>query len=407
MQGIPALYDLDKDGVKDIICTNNDGIHAFKYDGSYVSGFPKFCYTGQIPYGFGYPVPIITKLTAGEDSVIMFLNKRGEINAYRFDGRSYFYSLKGLFSSLDPRISDFYSYGGFTWPCVSTADLDGDGITEVIASYESGVPPYTGISLLEGRTGRIAWGMESAVILAQVTIHGTVFSDITGDGLIDIITAGTDTAGIPQIWVKSHGTQDVPGWPAQMPAARNWVATYPCVGDLDEDGSPEIILTFFDYDVGSIYAFRANGEPYISKPGRPVGELFFVEATLGTPVIADVVGDSHPEIVVRSGYVLPGTGTEKLYAVTYQGDIAAGYPIITPTNKNTVFASQFAPLVDDLDGDGLVEIALVGDGNTLFVWNTKVSSRNGENVGRIFHDNLNSGTYPRTSQSTASFNGGR
>lgn len=406
MQGIPAIYDIDKDGVKDIICTNKDGLHAFKYDGTYVEGFPRYCYTGQIPYGFGYPIPVITKLNAGEDSVIIFLNKRGEINAFRFDGSPYFYSLKGLYSSLDPRISEFYSYGGFTWPCVSTADLNGDGTIEVISSYESGAPPYTGISLLEGRTGRIAWGMESALVLSQPVIHGTVLADITGDGLADIITAGTDTSNTPHVWVKTEGRIDAPGWPVTMPNTENWVATYPAVSDLDMDGSLEILVSFFDFDVGSIYAFRSNGQPYVSKPGRPTAELFFVEATLGTPVIADVVGDEHPEIVVRTGYVLPGTGNEKLYVVDYQGNVVPGYPIITPTSTSTVFSSQFAPLVDDIDSDGLVEIALVGDGNSLFVWNMTTSSRNGQNVGRLFFDNCNSGVYPVNGQFPV-FHGGR
>lgn len=394
LRTIPAIYDVDGNGFDDIICTGKDGLYVFQYNGTQVAGFPRYCTTGEIPYGFGYPVPRVTQLNAGEDSAIIFINMIGEVLGYRFTGESYYYSLKGLFSSLDPRISNFQAFGGFTWPFVSSADLDGDTINEVIASYVS-AEPYAGISILEGRTGRPAWGREQASVLGLANIDGVVLGDLDGDSLPEIVTSGYDSTGLPQVWALTKGTDNLLGWPIPLPQVRDWATTYPTLADLDLDGRPEVILSFFEYDVGSLYIFRWDGTPYLSKPGLSFGEAFFVSATLGTPVVADVIGDEHPEIIVRSGYILPGTGFELLHIIDHTGNEIPGYPIATPTSKSSVFATQFAPLVADVDKDGLVEVVLVGDGNNLFVWNFPASSRNGENVGRIFFDNLNTGVLPK------------
>ncbi|HEX2897158.1 MAG TPA: S8 family serine peptidase, partial [candidate division Zixibacteria bacterium] len=151
---VPAIYDIDYDNRPDIICTTEDTIHAIKYNGQYVSGWPKNYYTGTIPFGFGYPNPTIAPLGNGTDSVIMLLNKRGQILAYNFDGTPYFYSLGGLFASFDPRITDFLSYGGQSSPMVTSFDLDNDGLFEIIGSYSAFVFPYEGIGLFESTTGR-------------------------------------------------------------------------------------------------------------------------------------------------------------------------------------------------------------------------------------------------------------
>jgi hypothetical protein len=59
-----------------------------------------------------------------------------------------------------------------------------------------------------------------------------------------------------------------------------------------------------------------------------------------------------------------------------------------------VFSTAFAPLIDDMDGDGLVELALVGEGMSVFIWDFEASSDNGRNAGRLYYDNLNSGVAP-------------
>ena len=48
-------------------------------------------------------------------------------------------------------------------------------------------------------------------------------------------------------------------------------------------------------------------------------------------MVADLTGDEHPEIIIRSGHIFPGTGTEKLYILDYTATPLPGWPIETPT----------------------------------------------------------------------------
>ena len=395
---VPAIYDVDGDGQDEIICTNEIGIHVFKYDGSYAAGWPQHCYTGMIPYEYAYPNPVVTQLRrdspygATPDSGIIIINKIAQIFAYRFNGDSYFFSLGGLFAKLDPRLSESYGVGGNTSPFVTATNLTGDDLFEVVASYTSPYP-HTGLGIFQGANGEPQFNDEP-VVERLWNVYGTVLADLNGDLLPEIITSGYDTIGVPQIWAKTMGNVDLPGWPVAMPAVASWIGSYPTAADLDLDGVPEVLCTFFEYDIAALYIFKADGTPYIQRESRPTGEAFLETVTFGTPVVANLTGDDYPEIVMRSGYLLPGTGPERVYILNHMAEPLPGGPFTTPTRSGRVFSSRYAPLIDDIDSDGLVELVLISDGNELLVWDFDASVDNGRNTGRFLMDNLNSNILP-------------
>ncbi len=392
MRCLPVIYDVDRDGVDDIICTNADGLYVFKYDGTMAAGWPVSTFTGLIPYGYSYPNPTITRLGIDQDSAIVMLNKIGQVMAYRFSGDSYFYSLQGLFATFDPRISDAYGYGGGTSPFVTSADLNGDGLYEVVASYTSPFP-FTGVGLFDGRSGQPAFGNANPLILNVPSVFGTAMADLDNDSLLDIVTFGNDSSGIPSLWVRNAQGTDLPGWPVAMPESKSWIASYPILADLDLDGIPEILCTVFEFDIGRLYIWKADGTAYHQLTGAPTGVAFADAVTFGTPTVANLTGDDYPEIVFRSGYILPNTGPERVYILDHTAEILPGWPITTPARTYEVFSSRFAPLVDDFDGDGKVELILISDNRDILVWNFDASSANGSNRGKFLMDNLNSNTY--------------
>lgn len=389
MRGVPAIYDVDRDGQDEVICNARNGIHVLKYDGSYASGWPKTLYTGQIGSGYGYGNPTVTRLGLDEDSAIVIINKKGKIYAWEFDGTPYFYSLGGLFATFNPRISDYSSFGGNTSPFVTSVDLIGNGLYEMVASYTSPLP-YSGLAVFEGRTGQPAFGRLNEMVQRITSVDGTVLADLNGDQNPEIITLGRDSSYMPTIWVKTNGTEDLPGWPVTMPAVNIWIASYPVAADLDLDGTPEILCTFFEYDIAALYIFRADGTPYLANDGGHAGEAFMQPVTFGTPTVANLLGDEYPEIIIRSGYILPGTGNEKLYILDHQAQPVPGWPVTTPARPGEVLSSRCVPLVDDLDGDGLVELILAGDGLEVMVWDFEASIDEGRNRSRFLMDNLNS-----------------
>lgn len=396
MRCLPAIYDIDGDGFQEIIIVNGEGIWAFNHDGSIVASldpsivWPQFNRTGLL--SFGYPNPTITQLGSADDSAIVLVNDQGTMLAYTFDGLPYFRSLEGFFTSLNPNPSGSFFFGGNS---VAAADLTGDGQREVVLTY-SAVGPTGGVGLFEGRTGQPAFDRPASHVIRATVVYGTVLADLNGDNLNEIITTGYDSAGTRNIWVKTLGEVDLPGWPRPLPELDGWRGAYPMVADLDLDGVPEILVTFFEFEISSLYVFRADGSPYLVREGRPLGELYNRSLVFGVPIVANLLGDDHPEIILRSGHILPGTGTEQVHILDFTGSLVDGYPIDTPARPNQVFSTIYAPLVDDLDGDGLVELILVSDALQLLVWDFEASSKGGKNRGRLFMDNLNSSIAPPT-----------
>jgi hypothetical protein len=165
------------------------------------------------------------------------------------------------------------------------------------------------------------------------------------------------------------------------------------VGDLDLDGVPEVLCTFFEFDVAALYVFKADGTSYLPRAGRPVGEALTEPVTFGTPSVANLLGDEHPEIIIRSGYLLPGTGPERVYIFDYLLQPVPDWPQPTPARPNQAFATQYAPMVDDIDADGRVELIMLSDANELLVWNFQADFKNGANSAKFLVDERNSNVF--------------
>jgi subtilisin family serine protease len=397
MRCLPAIYDVDLDGVDDVITVNTEGLHVFKADGTYAQGWPRLIPTGVMTI-FGAPTPSVVELIPGQTPVIMFVDGFGTVQAYRLNGDPYFFSLGGLFTTFPSHPTPTFFFAGNS---VSTADLNGDGTMEVVVNY-CGLDPWSGIAIYDGRTGRPAFHQTSALAVTGMLTYGMALCDLTGDSLPEIIVTGQDETFQRTLWVKTkapdgNGMVDLAGFPKVFPHYGGWIGNYPTVGDLDLDGIPEIVCTFYEFDIGALVIYRANGQPYVSVDGSPEGEAFREGVTFSNPIVANLVGDEHPEIVIRGGYILPGTGNERVYLLDQTGLPVPGYPITTPANKRVVISDNFSPLIDDIDSDGLVELAMPSDASEIYIWDFEASSDNGRNVGRYLRDNRNSNIYPGAS----------
>ncbi len=386
--GIPAAYDIDRDSEKEIVVAERNGIWAFNLDGTIVDGWPVSAPTGFT--SFGYPVVSVVELGSPADSALAFLSTAGDVYAYRFDGTPYFFSLDGFFAGYPDADDRSYNYAG---NAVASADLDGNGTQELIAAF-SGLGDPSGIAIFDGRTGQAAFGPSNPVVLTMGVVNGMTLADFTGDGQLEYVVVGALANGDKMIDVRTNGIDRFGSWPVMLPDANGYRGAYPTAADLDLDGVPEVIVTFFEFDIASVYAFRADGSPYRSRPGRPVGELAEVPATLGSPVVANLTGDDYPEIIIRSGYLFPSTGPEQIHVFDFEGTPLPGWPIRTPARPNEVFSTIYSPLVDDIDADGLVELVLMSEGADLLVWDFDASSGDGNNYGRVFGDEMNSSRMP-------------
>ena len=142
-------------------------------------------------------------------------------------------------------------------------------------------------------------------------------ADLAGDDRLEIVFGAADQ----KIYAVDGRGRDLDGWPVLAREGGNVakILSSPAVGDLDGDGSPEIVEgTAEAYGstpstTGRVYAFRANGE---RVPGWPVEPPALAADSIplageGVPVspsLADVDGDGDDEVAVAAF-----TGSPQLY----------------------------------------------------------------------------------------------
>ncbi len=226
---------------------------------------------------------------------------------------------------------------------VTMDDLDRDGKLEIVAGGEE-------IYVLTPSGGDFLDGDASSSTLGPFTdTGGTMFwctpavGDVDGDTYPDVVAPGwTDK----KLHVYDHLGQELPGWPQGINPNNagdlNPIGS-PAIGDLDGDGTAEIVLTAGK----TIFAFHGDGTELRDGDANPatVGVLATTGAyySYGSPSIADLDGDGQKEIVA-------GMRDGKLYVFHSDGTPYAGFPFVTAGDITT------GPAIGDLDGDGQKEI---------------------------------------------------
>jgi len=186
-----------------------------------------------------------------------------------------------------------------------------------------------------------------------------VIADIDGNGINDVVVGHEDG------WVKifRDGTGGyLPGWPqpavvrGSSPTA---IESSPTVADLDRDGRPEIIQgvgsTFVADQPGGIVVFNTNGSVRCRWAGIDNMRVWgmipsadgYPEGVFATPAVGDVDGDSYPDIVF-------GGWDAHVHVL----DRNCNEPIRPFFNDDTLWSS---PSLYDVGGDGRMEIFTGGD----------------------------------------------
>lgn len=216
-------------------------------------------------------------------------------------------------------------------PCGATmADLDGDGIMEIMAGSTNGTFKVWDIN------GDSIWTKSGLGMIQSKPAVG----DIDLDGTREIVV--TNRANNIYIW-KSNGS-NYPGWPITVGEISGLKS--PVLFDLNGDDTLEIIVGERDYPNGKIGVYNHDGTLIWSDT------LDYM--CVATPSVGDIDNDSVFEIIAASYY--------SLYAWDADGNTKPGWPInIAPEGG----MSYSQPTLVDLNNDGYLEIAI-----TYYDWNT-------------------------------------
>jgi subtilisin family serine protease len=183
-----------------------------------------------------------------------------------------------------------HSAGGPLYPVIG--DVVGDGTPKIIVptvTWSNGAG-YLVVNILSNR-GVV---LRSLRTTEAVTNNMVALADLDGDGIPEIIAATGTTV---YVW-KGDGTP-LPGWPVSLGAGT--IAGSVAVGDVDGDGYPDVALISGTYingvapRAGLVHVYDRHGKPLPGFP-RPIKSTI----TFGTPAVADLDGTGRNQLVVAA-----------------------------------------------------------------------------------------------------------
>jgi subtilisin family serine protease len=324
-----TLGQFDADGALEILANNYvNGLFAFDSDGRSLPGWPQYPGRGELP------PPTVDVDGDGRDEVVAYPLLRG-------DGT--------VFSAGIPARAP-NDYGPF-----AIADLDADGNPDFVAPSGGNLRGFSASS----RDGLLPHF--PVTLPADAALESTPYlltGDVDGDGAPNIVASGYRRAPTGEV------TRETLIFSNRGQLLRRIFvpdgSVYNSLADMDGDGIPEIIGTSHNL----LHVWKGDGTPLAGWPVSIAGADF---AGTTQPVIGDVDGDGHPDIVVGARFA----GGKALQAIRHDGTSVAGFP----KNFYGEGGSLNTPAIADIDRDGRNEIviaAIKGNGvrDTIFVFDT-------------------------------------
>ena len=417
--GSPAVGDLDGDGTLEIVVPTLSGaLHVWEPDGTTRPGFPVFV-------DFGLCSPMMRNDDTRTDCGIFGTPALADIDAdgsldivvgamdqhlYAWDADGELLDGFPVFVQAGPDLPDAQDEIARIVSSPAIGDLDGDGDLEiVVGTGQSAGSDIAGYGLLYAldHTGAPLDGFPIAIFagfagalpyIGEGVVMSPALVDLDGDGDLEIVANaladpgtvynhdGTDYARLAAT-IQSYGPLSNAGDPSALLMAAN-----PAVGDLDDDGTPDVfsVGSGISYGLNILawsrrfehqhllmgYRGNADGEqlqPFSGFP-RVVEDIQF----FGSPVLADLTGDGRIEVVSGTTYVTR--------AFAEDGSEPAG-PWLTGGWQ------MATPAVGDLDGDGYLDLVASTREGWLFAWRTEGPADGRIEWPQFRHDPLRNGNY--------------
>lgn len=302
---------------------------------------------------------------------------------------------------LDSQGNVKYSFGqGKTLSMVAVADLDGDGRKEIIAAYDT-----VQVNGVAQKGGLYIWRYTGEPFSPSVPFFpGVEFSsspvvcDIDGDGRKEILIS-QKREGVNRIYAIDLQGALLPGWDKGEQSVnyscsdkKNGYDHMLSVGDIDGDGSPEVVCVGRD----AVMVWRGDGSLVLKRSRSSMlwTTGYCVDKTV--PILADVDGDGIADIVYPE--------LDKINAIRgTDGSAVLGFPLYANSGINGNLC------VADIDRDGKSEIVCADADSHVYVWKTNGATAAIE-WGSERHDAQNTGEYGRVCEpvyvnSSSSWNG--
>ncbi|MFO7614844.1 MAG: T9SS type A sorting domain-containing protein [Bacteroidales bacterium] len=310
--------------------------------------------TGQVPTV--YPLwPVSRTGTVEEGGVWGNCDNDPDLEIiYAVGNQVYAFNSNGSLVSGWPRTLDYPTDGAPAF-----GDIDGDGYGEIVVTTHQPATFAVGSIYAFEINGANVQGFPVSTVGGA--LRTPVLADLDGDGALEIIvTIRKHPEGFIHVY-RGNGTM-FPGWPQRMDYVPGSAAA---AGDITGNGVPEVIAQSYY----GLHAFTADGMLMPGFPYYPGTNRVF---SYSTPVLADINQNGLREIICGDHALDSGNGA--IHVVKNDGTAFPGWPKFT---NAWVYGP---PSVGDIDGDGLLDIA-VGDQmisitpqNKVYAWTAVTSN---------------------------------
>ncbi len=331
-----AVADLNGDGRPDLVTTNSNGnsVSVLLGNGDGTFSVQKTYATGRSPRDV-----VVADLTGDGIADLVVANYNDDTVSVligRGDGTF-------LPQEVFPVGAKPYS--------LTVADLNGDGKPDIIVA-NSASDTVSVLLNLGGTDSHVNFASQMNFPTGDQPISVAV-ADLTGNGVLDIITANAASNTISVLMGDGSGTF--------RPAQTYAVGSRPysvAVADVTGDGKPDIITT--SYGTNSVNVLLNNGNGIFGNQ-----ETFATDLSPVRTVVADVNGDGRPDLVTVSNHdsaigVLLATGDGTFEPVAAGGVGVSDTPFLADFNDDGIPGT----VVLDRSGDILYRQGLAGAADT-------------------------------------------
>lgn len=338
----PAVGDVDRDGSPEVAAVSwLANLYLWNEFGQTEAGWPRNLNT----FSIADPNPL-SSVAMGD------VDNNGDLELFVMCGKILFgFHHDGteiVDGDLNPAtigvikiVNTAYNYG-----TPALADMNGDGRPEVIVGMrDKKLHVFNPVNWTELPGFPFTTNGNSGAG-GEITSSPAI-GDIDNDGQPEIVFACSDS----RVYALNGDGTAAAGWP-QGAQFNEDLDSSPALGDISGDGIPDVVVGASN---GRLFAWRGNGIGLLQVLIKDA--LGANVAVRSSPILVDVDANGVPEIIV-------GDQIGRLHAFYANGTSLPGFPIQT---GNLI---EGGPAAWDLDGDGLTEIVAESFDQKVYQWDT-------------------------------------